>query len=135
MPHPDWNQRFETGNKLIDTQHEQMFTSLSALSQAIHEKKGHDQIQVTLIQLKDYIENHFITEEKFMEDINYPQIEKHKKIHQEYREKTQKIIEDYHSGKKQMAIYLVKFISDWIQNHILEEDIRYIQWLKINKPD
>ena len=74
-----------TGNKLIDSQHQQLFVAVNHLMEACAQGKGRDQIQSTVQFLSDYVTKHFADEERLQTKSNYPNYASHKQFHDGYR--------------------------------------------------
>jgi hemerythrin len=61
---------------------------------------------------------------------NYPDINKHKQEHEDAVQKVNKFALEYERGQPTVDIELLKFLSDWLQNHILQADRNYIPYVK-----
>lgn len=80
--------------------------------------------------LKDMIEYgkyHFASEEKFMEKIGYPGIEEHKKIHEVFVGKLNTLDEQMQNGILVLNSEVIKIIENWLIDHILNEDQKYVK--------
>ena len=75
-----------TGNKLIDSQHQQLFVAVNHLMDACAQGKGREQIQSTVQFLSDYVTKHFADEERLQTKSNYPNYTSHKQFHDGYRQ-------------------------------------------------
>jgi hemerythrin len=73
---------------------------------------------------------HFKSEESWMELYHYPDMNKHKLEHEGAIQKVNKLILDYERGQQTVDIELLKFLSDWLQNHILQVDRNYIPYFQ-----
>lgn len=82
-----WSRDFSIKNMQLDEQHELIFkiTSLAndlALKVQDNNELHKDELKQILAKLFQYIKIHFRDEEKFMENIDFPLIEEHRKSHQ-----------------------------------------------------
>ncbi len=75
----------ETGNKMIDQEHRQLFDALNKLMDACQKGKGRDQIEATAKFLSDYVNKHFSDEEKLQLQTKYPGYQGHKAFHEGYK--------------------------------------------------
>lgn len=127
-----WNNSFSVGIKKFDEQHQQLFGYLNELKKSLKSKeKGKSIASKTINDLILYTLFHFGEEEKILIKYAYPDYESHKNIHEKLRTKVQVYHDDLNSGKKIINIEeLVDFLTEWIQNHILETDKNYSQFLK-----
>jgi hemerythrin-like metal-binding protein len=59
----------------------------------------------------------------------YPNISSHKAEHEDAIQKINKFIIDYERHEDKLAIDVLNFLSNWLQNHILKTDREYIPYL------
>ena len=83
-----------------------------------------------LKELQQYVVYHFKTEESLMKMYNYPDLNKHTLEHEGAIQKVNKLVLDYERDLQTVDIELLKFLSDWIQNHILQVDRKYIPYFQ-----
>ena len=83
-----------------------------------------------LKELQQYVVYHFKAEESLMKMYNYPNMNKHKLEHEGAIQRVNKFILEYERGLQTIDIELLKFLSDWIQNHILQADRNYIPYVR-----
>ena len=78
-----------------------------------------------LEDLERYTVLHFTEEETFMRSIGYPQIDAHVALHRRF---VQKITEEKAKTEQgeRTSWELLHFLRDWLVNHILVEDKRYV---------
>jgi hemerythrin len=92
--------------------------------------KGEVVVGSVLKELQQYVIFHFKSEESWMEMYNYPDMNKHILAHEEAIQKVNKLVLEYKLGQQTVDIELLKFLSDWIQNHILQVDRKYIPYFR-----
>ena len=126
----NWDALYETGNPTVDAQHKGLFKMVNDLHSAIVEGKGKEAMGPTLDKLGKYVVEHFQTEEKLMTERQYPDYPTHKKIHEDLTKQAVDLIEKYHAGKLALSITISQFLGDWVKNHIRQEDIKMINWVK-----
>ena len=126
----NWNKSFETGHPIVDGQHKKLFAMVNQLHTAIEEKHTKLVLSDTIENLSDYVATHFKTEEELMLLHKFPNFDQHKKLHEDLKEQAFKLIKLFSLGKVDLSATISKFLSDWLQNHILENDIKMISWLK-----
>jgi hemerythrin len=130
MPLIEWNSAFSVEIQKIDEQHKKFFSLINVLHDAILKGKGEEVVGSVLKELQQYVIFHFKTEESWMEMYNYPDMNKHKLEHQEAIQKVNKLVLEYERGQQTVDIELLKFLSDWLQNHILQADRNYIPYFR-----
>ncbi|AFS79567.1 hemerythrin-like metal-binding protein [Gottschalkia acidurici 9a] len=85
-----WKDKYRVGVDLIDEQHKELFNRLSTFIQIVQNEDNWDdkldRVKETMEFLQDYVVYHFNDEEAYQEEIGYPDIENHKKIHAEFKQ-------------------------------------------------
>ena len=117
-----WLDKYNLNIETIDNQHKKLVGLLNNLATAMSEGKGNDVLESTLKELIDYSVYHFEEEEKHFSKIDYPQAEEHRKEHKELIEKVEKIQQDFEVGRLGISIELMRFLKDWLINHINDTD-------------
>ena len=72
-----FDKNLETGNSLIDTQHQELIARVNKLTDSLENGKKKNVAIQTLAFLMDYTEFHFAAEERLQEEAAYPEIEAH----------------------------------------------------------
>ena len=57
-----------------------------------------------------------------MGEVNYPGLPEHRQIHQQFIKKILSAVDDYQNGKQFVPNSFVRFLRDWLFNHILVND-------------
>ena len=73
-------------------------------------------------ELVDYVMIHFKDEEAIMEQINYPGLKEHRQKHELFVKEILKSVNAYTNGKQLVPNSFVRFLRDWLFNHILIDD-------------
>jgi hemerythrin len=124
-----WKEEYCTGIDVIDKQHKQLLEIGARIFDLANAKDGYDrydEILEVLYELKDYTVYHFGFEEELMVKHGYEHYEPHKFQHYFVIKKINKFQnEDIDSEQGETILKLAEFISDWISNHILVEDMKY----------
>lgn len=127
-----WDNKYATGNLVVDGQHKKLFEMVNDLHDALLAGKGRDMMGVTLKGLASYTKEHFSTEERLMTQKAYPGFPDHKRKHEDLLGQVGQLVTDFDAGKLTLPLTLARFLSDWIRHHIDEEDQKMAQWLKAN---
>jgi len=75
--------------------------------------------------MTDYAKTHFANEEEYMLSINYPELEAHKQLHQEFIDKVNDYTTRLKSGKLILSIEVTNYLKQWLTNHIKGMDQHY----------
>ena len=79
------------------------------------------------------MKTHFSHEEKFMQDINYPKLEEHKKLHRQIISKINEFVKQLpNMNINDFEKELAKIIDIALVQHIIQEDRKIILWEKSN---
>ncbi|HZJ85038.1 MAG TPA: hemerythrin family protein [Syntrophomonadaceae bacterium] len=85
-----WKEKYKIGVELVDGQHKELFNRISDFVKIVQDKKSSwdekvNQVKETMYFMQDYVVTHFADEEKYMAEIDYPELEEHKKIHADFK--------------------------------------------------
>lgn len=128
----NWDKSLETGNYIIDGQHQQLIETLNKLIIANNEGAGESVLRETLEFLTNYVEQHFHDEEELQVKYNYPKYKAHKQSHDSFRVVVHGLMARLaHEGyTRELMSLTITTMADWLIMHIKDEDLRlaiYIQ--------
>jgi hemerythrin-like metal-binding protein len=126
----EWNDKLQTGIEIIDNQHRRLIDLVNELNEAMRNKKGKEALGHVLSELKDYTNYHFKYEEKEFEKFGYPQSEVHKKEHDDLIRQVEELIGQFQKDRLGISIDVLDFLTKWVKNHIMKEDMMYVPFLK-----
>lgn len=118
-----WHEEYRIGIDNIDFQHKHLFqivARITALDSAISTK---EELRGILIELSNYMKEHFKDEEDYMLKINFPEYEYHRELHQDIIDFVNKSV----TNSPSIAIIKTKLkfiIKKALIDHILEEDMK-----------
>lgn len=124
-----WSSRFETGISIIDTQHKALFAAVNKLADSFKAGTSGNQVKESLAFLVKYTAEHFSTEEKYMQDMNYPKLTSHMAEHAQLIRKAQELQANLAEGKP-ITMNVTIFLADWLKHHINEVDMGYVDFVK-----
>ncbi|WP_019554442.1 bacteriohemerythrin [Propionispira raffinosivorans] len=124
-----WTDEFSVGIPKFDEEHKKLVTMINNLHAAMKEGRGKDTMEELLLGLTKYVNTHFSHEETLMAKYNYPNYEKHKKIHDDFKAK---VIEYKCLYDKNLlpANQLLTVLRDWLIKHICDTDRDYGPFLE-----
>ena len=127
-----WDINLETGHKIIDEQHKQLFTTLVDLIDASGQGLGKDEIYKTLDFLSEYTIMHFKTEEDLQIEYGYPDYSLHKRSHDEFKTTIYNQIHTLQQKgpEKELIDIVIQTVGDWLVTHIKGNDIAMAAYLK-----
>jgi len=129
-----WSDDYALGIQAIDEQHKGFFEACHRLYDAILNCEGEKMVEESVAFLRDYASRHFQTEESFMAKHAYPHLEQHKKLHTEFLEVLDSLMDELElfGPSQHLADRALEISQEWLINHIIEEDTRYAQYIKDN---
>lgn len=122
MAYMEWRAALDTGHAKIDAEHRSLVETLNNLHMAMKQGKGKDEIEKTLLFLKDYTIAHFSNEERLMIAHRYPETQRHCAIHADLVKEVGTLIANFQSGKVVLTSAVFSFLEDWLTKHIQGED-------------
>jgi hemerythrin-like metal-binding protein len=130
MAYMDWRTTLEVGHAKIDQEHRSLVETLNRLHAAMKQGKGKDEIERTLLFMKDYTVEHFKNEERLMMTYRYPGATAHCAAHADLVKEVGTFIANFQSGKVLLTSSVLNFLEDWLLKHIQGEDMALGAFLK-----
>lgn len=132
MTQLDWDDYMSVGIEDIDRQHKDLTAAINRLYEAVihgDESKIPAARQRALDDLQLYVDQHFLTEESFLEEVAYPALEEHRALHRDFSRQVESFRADLQRGNLLRTADLVKTMLKWFREHLLEEDRKYADFL------
>ena len=126
MPIIEWDSdRFSVKNKEMDDQHQRWTGIINKLHESLINSLGLETLGKVFQDVLDYTAYHFDEEEKLLEEMNYPHIYDHKVIHENFKNKMNKLKDEFMSGGIILRTEIRSILKNWLEDHIRREDQRY----------
>ena len=127
----EWTEKFNTNVQSIDDDHKFLVVLLNSFSQMVEDGASKDRLDGAIEALRDYAFNHFKREELLMLVSTYNHFEPHKKTHENFTRTVDALQSLFALSPTMIDISgVIKFLSDWLVNHILVSDHDYIEQMK-----
>ena len=126
-----WDDAFSVGFDVIDDQHKELVKMVNELFEGCeHGAAAADQAFFRIIKKAvDYARNHFSDEVKYMIQAEYPEVNEHRKQHDDFMMSVLKAMHEFEAGKA-APLELALFLKDWLLNHIAKSDKQYAPFLE-----
>ncbi len=124
-----WDESLSVQNYTIDKQHSKLVSLINQLHSAMSERKASEVIDNVLDELVKYVDYHFSYEEKLLKKHNYPQLPEQEKEHRAFVKKLEQFVDKPNAGKALISIQVIRFLQEWIVNHIKGIDKKYSDFL------
>lgn len=124
-----WSDNWSVGSELLDSQHEAIVRIINTLIEHRHESVTSELVSDVLNELTQYASKHFRSEEELLESVSYPDIEKQKRQHREFRVKLVQFCTATYEHVEGVPEVLLNWLTQWWYEHINEEDRLYRDYL------
>lgn len=127
-----WSEKYDVNVKRVNEEHQKLFGMINDLYDAMNIGTGQYIVGNIIDGLVDYTKFHFKTEEDIMIRIAYPDYEKHKFQHDAFVKKVAEFQEKFKKGAILLSLDVLKFLEDWLINHICKMDKAYSTYFNKN---
>lgn len=121
----DWKQEYSVGVEILDRQHQYLLGILNDLIEHSQEPKAPGAVSEALYKMNRYAHIHFLTEERFLTEQGYSDMERHQRQHREFEAQAERFAADAEGIEFELTDALLNFLKQWWIHHILEEDMKY----------
>jgi hemerythrin len=122
MPFLEWKDTYNIGVKEIDNQHRGLFDLISKLfNSRLYEPDG-KYFVLTLNKFVEYAQVHFSTEERYMQEAQYPKFAEHQNEHELFITQVSQLAQDVDNKEPDIENKTLDFLKDWYVAHILGSD-------------
>lgn len=130
MAYIDYTSEYKFGLQEIDMQHKKLFDLINGFYDGLTAGKGKAILGELVQGLVDYAIYHFKTEENYMLQYNYSDYTTHKGEHDNFNAKVTDVNKRFREGKLVLSSEITNFVKDWIINHILVVDKKYVPFFR-----
>jgi len=125
-----WTDDLSVGIRLIDEQHKVLLGLINELHAGMRARKSDSVLAGVVERLKEYTVKHFGQEEEYFDRYGYPETAGHKEIHAKLVQQVLDFETALKSGKTKVTMDIMRFLKDWLVNHIMGTDKKYSAFLK-----
>ncbi|HRW63943.1 MAG TPA: bacteriohemerythrin [Bacteroidales bacterium] len=125
-----WTDNYLTGFKEIDNQHKGLVIIINELFTLMQQGKAKKHLDEIFDHLTDYTKKHFFEEEKMMIKYAFNEYNQHKEEHQRFIDQLAKLKSEFALNKVTISIETLNFLKQWLLNHILVTDMKYVPHIK-----
>ncbi len=125
-----WNDSLVTGHPKIDNEHRKLVELVNRLGEAMSNGHGKDVCGSILDELIRYTATHFATEEALMAAHRYADTATHKAQHAKLVKDVLDFQSKFRAGSVTVSVSLMKFLNDWLVQHIKGSDKALAKALK-----
>lgn len=127
-----WKSEYNISNFKIDKEHQKLFT-IAREAMNVSKLKDDEEVKTKLkeiiTKLFDYVRTHFSNEQKYMEEIDYPELGNHKILHKNMLDMLTTLISELNKlDLEDIEKLLFNFIEEYFIRHIVLEDKKIQLW-------
>ncbi len=114
----------------FDKQHLQLFHYLYLFEGYKRKKFGIDAAVELLNEMVEFTADHFKSEEKLLKEHGYEGLESHKSEHERLLSEFHSFVKQFKTDRKAVNNKDVSFLRESVEQHLLDEDMKYKNYLK-----
>lgn len=122
-----WDKKYSVNVKEIDDQHKYFIGLINHMYDALEGQSVQPIVDGTLEELKFYADDHFKTEEKYLEICDFDDMEEQKAEHAKLAQKLDELLEARSETDDLYKFYfdLLNYLSDWLTDHLETLDTKF----------
>jgi hemerythrin-like metal-binding protein len=125
-----WDPAYSVHVPEFDKHHQKLLEILQNLHDSMMQGKAKDAIDKIFKELSDYVNYHFLAEERKMRMYKYPGLNEHILAHDKFKQKLSDLISEYKSGNLHVTGETYSFLKNWLITHIQKEDKKYSDFFR-----
>lgn len=126
----EWSDALVLGIRTIDEQHQELVAIINRLNEAMLARQSREVLGSVFDRLLQYVQFHFEEEELLFKKLGYSDGPGHVAHHEELRARVIDLHRDFRAGNDAISMELMGFLRDWLRNHILVIDKKYVPFLQ-----
>lgn len=123
-----WNKELETNIEIVDQHHKEFLKQANKFIIKVLAGKTEEAVEEEFEFIKDYLLYHFQVEETFQYESGYPEYKLHQAEHLQMKFKTKALEVAINNKNEGEVDIFVSYINDVIVNHMLDWDLKFIQY-------
>ncbi len=124
-----WDSKYSVNIGEIDRQHRKLFELFNELYEAMQQGRGDAVIAKVLASVVDYTFYHFGYGEDLLHRYGYAEEMGHRAEHAKLAEQAKALAGKLQAGQGAVTMATLKFLCDWLNNHILGSDRKFAPFL------
>ncbi|MFM1876428.1 MAG: hypothetical protein RL266_2165 [Bacteroidota bacterium] len=125
-----WKEKYSVSNVIIDDQHKRLLDILFRLERLVNHRKGASELVRLLEEMSEYAQDHFRSEEDYMQRIGYPGLDRHRELHSRYGLQVLQFTVQHMEEAQENPREVLNFLTHWWTDHILKVDMDYAKFVK-----
>jgi hemerythrin-like metal-binding protein len=122
-----WKEDYNLNIKEIDQQHKKLFDIINVVYDSMIREEEDEVLGQAISDLSDYAFVHFKVEEKYFEQVGYEDAPFHIAEHRKFLDRIETFRMEYSVNGAKYAKEVMFFLQEWLNNHILHVDKKYME--------
>lgn len=118
-----WSDNLTMYNRTVDQQHIKLFEMVNEILDHERLYPKSEQFAIILSNISDYGLEHFRTEEQYMREIGYPNVDEHAKEHRKYLFNVAMFNTNFKDVNHTDPKTVLRFVKGWWYSHIMISDM------------
>lgn len=134
----EWSETYSVGSEMLDSQHKKWIDLYNRLDSLMRGESSEDLQNAkaeVLHEMSEYVDYHFRSEEEYMRTIGYPGVDKHWRMHKDFRSRIYQICRDHEDGLIVLNSEIMDTIRRWLVDHIVKQDVKIMDYLRKSERD
>jgi hemerythrin len=129
----EWQDDYTVGVKELDDQHRCLLNTINTLLEEQSDKYEAAKFSPALSSLIHYAYTHFATEERYLLQVHFPDLNQHVLEHIDFIMKTLGLALRVESEGDETRTELLRYLKEWYSSHVLGTDRLFIPFLASKK--
>lgn len=118
------------GIPIVDEQHDGLLAIHDEIADSVRTERPPYHTIELMARLYQQSRMHFETEEAIMEQLGYPDLERHRAEHESLTARLRAIVLEYRRSGDAVTVEMVDFLRKWVVEHIGGEDQRLADYAR-----
>lgn len=125
MPLLHWRPGYSVNEVELDNHHQKMFDILNRAYENVMNSLEVDYALPIIDELSTVTKFHISTEEQYMREKGYQEIDAHIATHREFTHKIETLRSNYNGNNLEATKELIIMLGNWLLHHVINEDWKY----------
>ncbi|NPA41688.1 MAG: hemerythrin family protein [Aquificae bacterium] len=121
----EWDESLRVGVPEMDEERKTLVNMLNKIYEILKDGDREQARNYFVNEFITYLNSHLANEEKFLESIKYPDLERHKQAHDVLRREIDRLNRDFDLTNPKDFAYALSLCWGWIYSHIQKVDKKY----------
>jgi hemerythrin-like metal-binding protein len=131
MPFVVWNDRLRVGVPSFDDDHRRLVDLMNELYEAILAGRGRSMVDRVFDEMDASYRSHCVREEEALIRTGFPAAGEHKQEHDRIYKKIESLRAQFGEGALAApSLEAMALLKDWLHEHLLNWDMKYVEHLK-----